>query len=84
VGVCGSEDDIGVKSRVDDLSNHVLVGEADDKAVLGGVVLGLVLSDEALTGIVVGLTLTATFVLDLEALEVGLALDNTKESHRGL
>jgi hypothetical protein len=39
---------------VDDLGDDVLVGEADDKAVLGRIVLVLRLGDQPLTGIVIG------------------------------
>lgn len=53
--------------RVDDLSDDVAVGETDDHAVLGRIVLVLGLGDQALAGIVVGLTLTATTVLSLVA-----------------
>lgn len=53
--------------RVDDLSDHVAVGEADDQAVLGSVVLVLGLGDQTLTSIVVGLSLSAAAVLGLVA-----------------
>lgn len=67
VGVSGGEDLVTRDLRVDDLSNDVAVGEADNQTVLGRVVLVLGLGDEALTGVVVGLTLTATAVLGLVA-----------------
>lgn len=67
VGVGAGEDLVTGDLRVDDLGDDVAVGEADDQAVLGGVVLVLGLGDQALTGIVVGLTLTATTVLGLVA-----------------
>lgn len=50
-----------------DLHDDVLVGEADDQAVLGRIVLVLGLGDEALTGVVVGLALTSALVLGLVA-----------------
>ena len=59
---------------VNDLADAVPVGEADNKAVLWGVVLGLVLHDQAFAGVVVGLPLAAAAVLDLVALEVRLVL----------
>jgi hypothetical protein len=39
---------------VDNLADDVLVGEANDEAVLGRIVLVLGLGDQPLTGIVVG------------------------------
>ena len=53
--------------RADDLGDDVAVGEANDKAVLGRIVLVLGLGDEALAGVVVGLALTSALVLGLEA-----------------
>lgn len=67
VGVGGSEDLVTGDLRVDDLGDDVAVGETDDHAVLGGVVLVLGLGDQALASIVVGLTLAATAVLSLVA-----------------
>jgi len=40
----------------DDLADNVAVGEADDETVLGRIVLVLGLGDEALAGVVVGLS----------------------------
>lgn len=73
------QDHITLNLGIHKLTDDVGVGAADDETVLGGVVLVLVLDDEALTGIVVGLTLTATTVLDLETLEVGGVLDELNE-----
>jgi len=67
--------------RGEDLACDVLVGEADDEAVLGGLVLILVLDDEPSSGIVVSLALSSSFELDLVALEVRLVLHNLNESH---
>lgn len=60
VGVGSSEDDITSNGRVGDLGDNILVGDADDQSVLGGIVLVLVLGHKALTGIVVGLSLCST------------------------
>lgn len=49
------------------IPDDVPVGEADDQAVLGSIVLVLGLGDEALAGVVVGLSLSSTLVLGLEA-----------------
>jgi hypothetical protein len=75
---------------VDDLADDVLVGEADDEAVLGRIVLVLGLGNQPLTRIVVGcelldvtlqlerairtLSLTAASVLDLVPREVCVVL----------
>ena len=67
VGVGAGQNLVARDLRVDDLSDDIAVGETDDHAVLGRVVLVLGLGDQALTGIVVGLTLTATAVLSLVA-----------------
>jgi hypothetical protein len=48
------EDLVTADLRVDDLSDDVLVGEADDQAVLGRIVLVLRLGNQPLTGIVIG------------------------------
>lgn len=67
VGVGSGEDLVTRDLRADDLHDDVLVGEADNQAVLGSIVLVLGLGDEALTGVVVGLALTSSLVLSLEA-----------------
>ena len=79
VGVGGGEDVVTVKLGSHNLGDDVRVGGADDEAVLGASVLVLVLSNEPLAGIVVGLALTPAPVLDLEALEVSLVLDHLDE-----
>lgn len=50
----GHEDLVTANLRVDDLADDVLVGEADDKTVLGRIVLVLRLGDQPLARIVVG------------------------------
>merc|ERR1711939_625742 len=83
VGVGGGEDVVALDLGVHDLADDVAVGDADDKAVLGGVVLVLGLADEALAGVVVRLALAAATVLDLVAREVGRVLDGLVERHGG-
>lgn len=63
---------------VDDLGDDVAVGEANNHAVLGRVVLVLGLGDQALASIVVGLTLAAATVLSLEATIIENKLANRK------
>jgi len=65
VGVGSGHDHIALDGGVHDLAGDVPVGEAHHQAVLVGVVLVLVLADQAEAGPVVRLTLTATAVLDL-------------------
>jgi hypothetical protein len=67
VRVGRDEDLVARDLRGDDLADDVLVGEADDEAVLGRIVLVLGLGDEALAGVVVGLALLAALVLGLVA-----------------
>lgn len=74
VGVGGAEDLVTSDLGGDDLADDVAVGEADDQAVLGSVVLVLGLGDQALAGVVVGLARASTAVLDLVAPEKLLAL----------
>jgi hypothetical protein len=64
------------------LTNDVLVEDADDQAVLRGVVLVLVLVRQALAGIVVRHTLAPTAELDLVPLEVRLVLHDLDETLR--
>jgi hypothetical protein len=49
-----AEDLVTTNLGVDDLADDVLVGETDDEAVLGRIVLVLGLGNQPLTGIVVG------------------------------
>ena len=79
MAVGGSNDAVTLKPGVGDLAADVLVGDADNHAVLGRVVLVLGLNDQPLAGKVVGLALSAPAELDLEPLEVRLALDDLDE-----
>lgn len=74
-----SNNTVSFQPGIGDLATDVLVGDAHDHAVLGGVVLVLGLNDESLAGIVIGLTLPAPAELDLEPLEVSLVLDDLDE-----
>lgn len=54
----GRRDDVvTLDLGVDELGNDVVVGDADDEAVLGGSILVLVLVDKALTSVVVSLAI---------------------------
>jgi len=59
VAVGSGQDVVTLDLGVDDLGDDIAVGEADDKAVLGAVVLVLGLGDQALASIVVSLALYA-------------------------
>merc|ERR1719348_2295444 len=72
---------ITLKVGIGDLTCNVLVGNPDNHAVLGGVILVLVLDDKTFAGIVVGLALAPPPELDLEPLEVSLVLDNLDKDH---
>ena len=67
VGVRGRKDLVTVQVGRDDLGNDVAVGEADNHAVLGRIVLVLGLGDEALASVVISLALTTALELGLEA-----------------
>ena len=58
------KNEVTLELGVDDLADHLAVGDADDKAVLGRGVLVLGLSDKTLTSVVVSLTLATTAGLD--------------------
>lgn len=81
VGVGGGENQIADDAGGDDLGDDVLVGESDDEPVLGCVVFVLVLVDEADSGSVIGLSLSSSLVLNLEALEVGPGFQRFHEGH---
>ena len=80
MGVGSGVADVTLDLGGDYLADDVLVGEADDETVLWCSKFVLVLGDKALTSIVVGLTLTTTLVLDLEALEVGFVFHHFDET----
>jgi hypothetical protein len=77
----GSADDVvTLDTSVGDLTGNVTVAQADNQPVLGGVVLVLVLEDEALASIVVSSALATTTEPDLVPLEVLLVLNNFYEA----
>jgi len=61
------------------LHDDVAVGEADDEAVLGRIVLVLGLGDETLAGIVIGLSCTTALVLSLISTVIRAVLDQLGE-----
>lgn len=84
MGIGSHEDLVAADLRTHDLGNDVAVGESDDEAVLGRIVLVLGLGGQALAGVVVGLALAAALVLDLVPPETGLEtyqIVDWKETH---
>ena len=67
VGIGSAQDLVARDLGAYDLHDDVAVGESDDKAVLGGIVAVLGLSDETLASKVIGLSNTAALVLGLVA-----------------
>lgn len=65
LGVGGGEDVVTSDGGVDNLGDHLLAGDAGDKAVLGGIVLVLGVLHQALALVVVGETGAATAELHL-------------------
>ena len=83
LGVGLAQDAVAVDEGVGDLADDLRVGEADDEAVLGALVLVLGLADEALALAVVRAALAAAAELDLVPAEVRLGLLNLDEGHLG-
>ncbi|GET92700.1 60S ribosomal protein L5, putative [Leishmania tarentolae] len=81
VRVRGHQNLVAHDLRLHDLRNDVLVRDAHNKAVLGRAELRLVLQHHLAARVVVRLSLAATAVLHLEALEVRLVLHNLDERH---
>ena len=63
------------------LADDVLVGVTNNQTVLGGVVLVLVLSDEAEASSVISLALTSASVLNLESAIVRIGFDHLDIRH---
>jgi hypothetical protein len=82
VRVGRGEDLVTVDLGGDDLGDDVAVGEADNQAVLGRIVLVLGLGDEALAGVVVGLALPPALELGLEAAGKELLVDYPPRRNR--
>lgn len=78
--VGGADNAISLNARIGDLSGDVAVGQANDQTVLGSVVLVLVLENQALASIVIGLSLTTPLELNLVPLKVLLVLHDFNET----
>ena len=67
MSVRSAEDLIASDFRGDDLTDDILVGEANDEAILGSVVFIFCLGDETLAGVIIGLSCSTALVLGLVA-----------------
>lgn len=79
LGVSSADNLVTDDLSLDHLHCNILVREANDKTVLGGLVLVLVLGDELVPLAVIGVSRSSSCKLDLVPLEVGLVLDNFDE-----
>lgn len=80
MGVGSAYNTITFNTREGNLYGNVLVGQTYNQTVLRGVVLVLVLEDQAFTGIVIGFTFTTPAEFNLITLEVLLVLDYFDET----
>ena len=78
---CLGDDHVTPEGGVRDLAVAVAVRDANDHAVLGGVVLVSRLGDEPLARTVVGFALAPAAELGLVALEVRIVLHELDERH---
>ena len=67
MSVRSAEDLIASNLRGDDLTDDILISEANNEAILGSVVFIFCLGDETLAGVVVGLACSTTLVFGLVA-----------------
>ncbi len=81
LGVSSAHGHVTLEGRVDNGGEDSLVGETDDHSVLLGVVLVLVVDDESLTSVVVGLSLSSSSEFGLVPLGVGLVFKCLDETH---
>jgi len=81
--VCSQKANIMRHISRENLACDVLVGVPHNKSIFRGLVLVLVLNNEAFAGIIVSFGLSASLKLDLKALEVCLVLDHFDKTHLG-
>ncbi|KAH3667488.1 hypothetical protein OGAPHI_003137 [Ogataea philodendri] len=81
VGVSSSQNNISGQGGRHNLGDDVLVGESNNQSVLWRVVLGLVLSNKSLSGVVVSLSLSSSSERSLVTGVVGGSLEVLGESH---
>jgi hypothetical protein len=73
--VSSGQYDITLNLGINNLTDNVGIGEANDEAVLWSIIFVLGLSYKALTSIVIRLALTTTTEFNLISFEVGLVLN---------
>ena len=81
IRLSSAENAITGHGGVNDLGNELGAGSSDDKSVLLGVVLVLVLAGKSASGIVVSLSLSSSLGLNLDSLAVSLVLDDLDVTH---
>ncbi|GMG20696.1 unnamed protein product [Ambrosiozyma monospora] len=81
MGVSSSVNNITSDCRGNNLDNDILVGESNNQSVLWSVVLVLGLSNQSLSGVVVGLTFSSSSEWSLVSRVVSRVLQNLVESH---
>jgi len=83
VRIGSGQDDVSLNASIRNLACDVFVGKSNHQTVLGRVVLVLLLQNQALSGIVVSLSLSSPLELDLETLEVSFVFNNFNIGHLG-
>jgi len=81
MAVCAGDDNIAHNLGVNDLRDDILVGEANNKTIFGGIVFVFILSDQANSCIIVSFALLPSTILDLKSFEVGFIFDNFDKPH---
>nr|AFK40400.1 unknown [Medicago truncatula] len=79
--ICSSKNNITSNTSRHYLCHYVLVGKSDNKSVLGGVVLVLILVNQANTSTIISLPLSSSLELDLVTLEVSLGFLSLNINH---
>lgn len=78
---CGlAKNAISVNETVNDLTDHLAVGEPDHETVFGALVFVFGLNDKLTALAVVGLTFASTAKFDLVSTKVGLVFRGANES----
>ena len=76
MAVCSGHNSVTLQASISNLTSDVFVGTSHNHTILGRIVLVLVLNDQTLAGIVVGLAFTTPPELDLVTLEISFAFDH--------
>lgn len=76
-----AEDSVTLDGGKDNLDDDLCAGSSDTESVFLGLILVLILLNKSSSGLVVGLSLSSSSVLDLESGEVRSCLDGLDECH---